>query len=71
MPASPDPLRAAVGRVAYYSRRGESPQKLEEARREVAAAKLERAIQDALESAPPLTTEQRNRLAVLLAKGGE
>lgn len=71
MPSSPDPLRAAVGRVAYYSRRGESPAKLEEAKRDLSATRLERAIQEALADVPPLSTEQRQRLAVLLARGGE
>ena len=42
------------------------PLKIEQARRNLAAAQAEKAIRQALATAPPLTAEQRNQLAGLL-----
>ncbi len=42
---------------------------LQQARRDYAAAALEAHIKALVDSAPPLTPEQRDRLAVLLAPG--
>lgn len=39
------------------------------ARQEMATAKLERAIREAIKSAPPITPEQRQSLVMLLATG--
>lgn len=67
----PDPLRVASGRLAYYSRqdgRGD-PAKAAAARRDMAAARLERAIRDALCASPPPSIQQRERLAALLMGG--
>lgn len=52
--------RAAVGVAA---RRGHNQ---EPARRDLAAAKIEQFVQQTVASAPPLTTEQRDRIAALL-----
>ena len=53
-----------MGRLAYACRRDVgTPQSRAEARRDMSALKLESAIQDALAAAPPLTDEQRARLA--------
>lgn len=48
-------------------RKNGSPDEATEARRDYAAIKIEQAIVDALETAPPLTDAQRARLADLLA----
>jgi hypothetical protein len=54
--------RSRVGTAA----KGGDPKRLEDARRELAAAKLADYINRTIRSAPPLTPEQRDRLAVLL-----
>jgi hypothetical protein len=61
-----DPVRTASGRIAYHSRRDGNPAKLTEARRDLAAAKLERHIREAVAAAPPLSDDQKHRLAALL-----
>jgi hypothetical protein len=43
---------------------------IEEARRNLRAAKLEDAIHTAVAAAPPLTAAQRSRLAAILLQGG-
>lgn len=43
---------------------------VQEAKRLLAEAKLRQAIERAIASAPPLTTEQRDRLALLLGGSG-
>ncbi len=55
--------------VAVAHRRGD-PQAIEEARREHAAAVLENYIRRTVDAAPSLTSEQRDRLALLLRGGG-
>jgi len=59
-----DPVRGAVAALGVASRTGGN---VEEARRTLKEAKLERWIQEALETAPPLTDQQRSRLATMLA----
>ncbi len=62
-----DPVLSARSRVANLHRNsGATPAQLDKARRELTAANCERAIQKALDAAPPLSTDQRKRLAVLL-----
>lgn len=63
---------AARSQVAVLYQRGNKPAKAEadKARRALTEAKLERAVQQALASAPPLTSEQRERIAQLLTVGG-
>lgn len=64
-----DPVRVARSRVAHATKKGDSVA-LHEARINLTDAKLERAIQEALAAAPPLTEERRQRLAALLLAGG-
>ncbi len=65
---SADPVLSARSRVALAARSGK-PEALTEARRNLNAAHVERAITRALAAAPPLTDEQRARLAALLTGG--
>jgi len=60
-------------RVAALTRHGRTPTDpdLVAARQDLAAAKIADAIHLATLSAPPLTAEQRNRLAALLMSGGD
>ena len=60
--------RSVVGNAA----RSGDPERLKNARRDLAAAKLEAFIDKTIADAPPLTVEQLNRVAVLLrpAAGG-
>lgn len=46
-----------------------TPERQAELRRNLTEAKLERAINEAVAAAPPLTDEQRARLASLLSGG--
>lgn len=55
-------------RVALTTRLG-TPEQREEAKRDHAAAKLAQYIERVVDEAPPLTPEQRDRLAVLLRGG--
>lgn len=65
-----DPVRVARAHVARQSRRNGDPKLLHDARLDLTEAKVERAIQEALAAAPPLTEERRQRLARLLLGGG-
>lgn len=65
-----DPVRMAHSRVATASRKGADPLALPVAKRDLTAAKLERAIREAIAAAPPLTDDQRTRLGRLLTSGG-
>jgi hypothetical protein len=58
--------RAAIARA----KKGKDPDAEREARREYAAEKLADFITRTVDSAPPLTSEQRERLATLL-RGGQ
>jgi uridylate kinase len=64
--ATTDPVLSARGRLAGLYSRDPDPAAVAEARTELNAAHVERAIQRALDAAPPLTTDQRSRLAALL-----
>lgn len=67
-----DPVLAARSRLAGLHRRpNPDPAAVADAKRELNAAHVERAIQKALDSAPPLTDDQRARLAALLAGGAK
>lgn len=62
-----DPVATWAGRVRVYQRSDRNePDKLAEARRNLAEARLERAINMAIHDEYPLTAEQRERLALLL-----
>ncbi|QRY53381.1 hypothetical protein [Mycolicibacterium septicum] len=72
--ASTPEVISAAGKVAVLSR-DYSPDdpRLMEARRRLSELRLEAHIQQAVSAAPPLTDEQRARLAELLApiRGGD
>ncbi len=57
-------------RVASLSRsRPDDDPALLDARRDLRAARAEQYVRDLVQSAPPLTPEQRDRLALLLSPG--
>lgn len=56
-------------RLGVAARRGD-PEQITEAKRDHAAAKLTAYIEQTVAAAPPLTSEQRGRLATLLTAGG-
>lgn len=58
--------RSAVGVAA----RSGDADKIAEARRDLAAAKLQAYVEKIVSEAPPLTPEQSERIAVLLRPGG-
>jgi len=58
--------RSAVG----VATRSGDPAKIAEARRDLAAAKLQAYVEKVVSEAPPLTTEQKTRLASLFAPVG-
>lgn len=64
----PDTLTAR-SRLGVATRRGDAAQILD-ARRDLAAAKIENYIARVVADAPDLTPEQRDRLALLLRGGG-
>lgn len=65
-----DPVLVARGQVGHAVREGD-PDTIAAARAALAAAHAERAIRRALDGAPPITDEQRHRLAALLLTGGD
>ncbi len=67
-----DPLDVARGQIAAASPKGirPHPERLREAQQDLALAKIDRFIKRALADAPPLTDEQRARLARLLTVDG-
>lgn len=70
--ATPDPVRSARSRLAYALRRDliqADPSRVPDLRRQLTAAKLERAIREAIAAAPPLTPQQRTELAAILSGG--
>ncbi len=68
-------VSTARSRVAHESKKQKQSGKVEptpalvEARRDLAAAKLEAYIQRVVDEAPELTAEQKSRLALLLKAG--
>ena len=63
----PDPVLSARAAVATAVRTKNDPTP---ARQQLKEAKLTRWIDEALATAPPLTDEQRHRLAAMLTGGG-
>lgn len=59
------PVISARGRLGYAKRIGD-PQTITDAKRDLAAANLQQYIEKVVSTAPPLTDEQRDRLAALL-----
>ena len=64
------PVGAARARLAVLVREGASPEQVEAARARLREANAEAAVQRVVDSFPPLTDEQRSRLALLLAPAG-
>ena len=62
-----DPVYNARAQVAGLARRrpADDPE-LAQARHDLQVANLERAVQRAVDAAPPLTEQQRNKIAALL-----
>lgn len=60
-----NPVISARGRLGYAKRIGD-PQTVSDAKRDLAAAKLEAYIARVVAEAPPLTSAQRDKLAGLL-----
>lgn len=69
MTVAVDPVRHARSNLANSYRRAATQAERDRLRRELSAAKVERAIREAVEAAPPLTDEQRARLAAILTGG--
>ncbi len=67
-----DPARVELGKLAYACRPDVgTPATRAAARRDIEAIKLERAIRRAVEAAPPLTAQQRAKLAAILTGGAK
>ncbi len=64
-----DPVLVARSRVARAVQRRDADEELA-GRQELAAAKLERAVREAIAAAPPLTAEKKQHIAMLLLTGG-
>lgn len=62
----PDPVLSARGRLGRAHWKSSPPGSIDKARAELKTELLARDIAVALETAPPLTGEQRARLAMLL-----
>lgn len=56
----------ARSKLAQASKRGKSPEEAAAARRQLAEAKIAKAVRECLAEAPPLTEDQLSRLASLL-----
>lgn len=68
---SPDPVMSVRGKLAraYDKRVPADEAKRQALRSELAAAKIEKYIKRVVDEAPPLTAEQRERLASILVGG--
>ena len=66
-----DPVIAARNKLASLSKWSpDDHAAINDARRALTEAKLERHVREALAAAPPLTDDQRSRIARLLTGGG-
>ncbi len=65
MPAKSPTLRVAVARAGHAAVTGD-PDRIAQTRRDLAAERLASYIAKVVDGAPPLTDEQRDRLALLL-----
>jgi predicted oxidoreductase (fatty acid repression mutant protein) len=64
---SKDPVtRARIARIAAHTRWQNTPQEVQQDRRELEVQRVEDYIKRLVDEAPPLTNEQRDRLVVLL-----
>ena len=69
MPAEVSAVRSARNRVGALVHNGASFEQIEAARRDLALARAEAGIKKIIDQAPPLTPEQRLRLAALFVTG--
>ena len=60
------PIFRASGALSVAIRRGEPDEKIADLRRDLRAAQLEKYVREIVDKAPPLTAEQRDRIAALL-----
>lgn len=67
-PADPA-FRAARARIAANSRHANQPDQLDQDRRWLKAEAAERYVKELVDGLPPLTDQQRRRLAALLHPG--
>jgi hypothetical protein len=65
VPARSETLRVAVAKSGAAARGGD-PEKIEKTRRDLAAEQLASYIEKTVSAAPPLTSDQQDRLALLL-----
>lgn len=65
-----DPVIAARSALGNATIAGD-PERIAAARRDLTAAKVERAVREAVAAAPPLTEEQKAKIAALLTSGAE
>ena len=65
-----DPVAAAKSKLGVLCRRKASADQIEAAKTELTAAKMEKAIAEALAAFPPLTPEQKQSAIRLLSTGG-
>lgn len=70
MPATSPTLRQAVARAGHAASSGD-PARIHDTRRDLAAERIASYIQKVVDQAPPLTAEQRTKLAVLLLASPE
>lgn len=70
MAISPEKAVLRARAAALARRRTDTDPELLDARRDLAAAQLEDYIRRTVDEAPPLTPEQRDRLALVLTSGG-
>jgi hypothetical protein len=71
VPAQPKPWTHHRARVASLTARGASANEIDKARRDLRAERLADYIKRTVDVSPPLTPEQRQRLAGLLRGPGE
>lgn len=70
MPSNLATVRKAHARIAGLAKNHADDEALEDARRDLKAIKAEEYIREVVESAPPLTHQQIERLRSLLPAGG-
>lgn len=69
MPSKNPAERSVTAKFAAASRWGKLPSDVAESQRDLKAARLADHIRKVVDSAPPLTAAQRDRLALLLTGG--
>jgi hypothetical protein len=65
---TPTPVLSARGRLGFAKRSG-NRDAIVTSTRDLAAAKIEQYVENVVATAPPLTADQRDRIAALLGGG--